>query len=253
MSVTGVQSSLQNLLVPAGGTVHAVNFSGTFSASPQLIDWQQFKIDNFPFNPYGAFINNTLGTVNLVVTILPFNWVITVPPGQQRAVNFPAPQSSTATIVGDPVNMSSVIFVDFPVFPDNGGNFGGSVDAIIPAEAPGGLPYRVQTLAPASGHVAGTLATAGGTTITLAPPSANQNLSKLRLAFTSDAIGPATISITANAIGIFSETIKLPLSEPITLDFSDIGIPLAAGNIVVTVNTALTAGTLSANAWTVAP
>ncbi len=116
MSVNPSQFTTTNFLVPAGGTTHAVGFSGGFSSVPYPIDWRQFKIDAFPFQPQGVYIDNTAGTVPCTITILPINWKVVCAAGALLAQSFPAPNGQTATITGDPANNVNVIFVDYPVF-----------------------------------------------------------------------------------------------------------------------------------------
>ena len=140
-----IQQSLTNFLVPAGGTTHGVVISGTFSATPYLVDWRQWKIDNFPFQPQGAYIDNSSGTTELTLTILPIGWKIVVPAGSQRACSFPAPNGQSATIAADPANPCSVTFVDFPVFPDTDSV---TQPVSVPASAPGGVPYNVRPQQP---------------------------------------------------------------------------------------------------------
>jgi hypothetical protein len=112
------QYSVTNLLVPAAGVVHSVAMKGKFTNVPEVADWNQFKVDNFPFIPQGVFMDNIDGTVDLVLTITPIGWRVICGPGQQRATNFPSPQSSGAKITGDMNNEATVVFVDFPVLPD---------------------------------------------------------------------------------------------------------------------------------------
>lgn len=112
--------TLTNLFIPASGNVQAINVEGPFSNVEETIDWRQFTIDSFPFNPQGVFLDNVAGTQNLEVVISPIQWKIVCKPGEQRACNFPSPQGSSVSIKGDPNNASArVVFVNFPVFPDS--------------------------------------------------------------------------------------------------------------------------------------
>lgn len=140
-----IQQSTTNFLVPAGGTTHAVQISGVFSATPYFVDWRQWKVDAFPFQPQGCYIDNTAGTSDLTLTIQPLGWRVVVPAGSQRAASFPAPNGQTATITGDPANSATVVFVDFPVFPDTDSAV---TPVSVPASAPGGVPYNVKSQAP---------------------------------------------------------------------------------------------------------
>lgn len=112
------QYSLTNLFIPAGGTVHAVDVDGPFSNEAEIIEWRQYRIDNFPFVPQGVYINNVDGALDIVIEIKPINWTIICKAGEILHCNFPSPQQSSVSIKGDPSNdTAKVVFVDFPVFP----------------------------------------------------------------------------------------------------------------------------------------
>ena len=119
MSIPYIQYSLTNLFIPAGGTVHGVSYHGKYTNVPEIIDWAQFKIDNFPFRPQGGYFDNLDGGSDLTITIQPIGWRVIVSPGQQRAVNFPAVQNGRVEITGDPAADVTLVFVDFPVLPDS--------------------------------------------------------------------------------------------------------------------------------------
>jgi hypothetical protein len=127
MTVNGSQFTTTNFLVPAGGTTHAVGFNGGFSSVPYPIDWRQFKIDAFPFQPQGVYIDNSAGTVACNVTVQPIGWTISCPAGQRLSTSFPAPNGQTSTITGDPANSVNVVFVDYPVFDSSEAGNGSSV------------------------------------------------------------------------------------------------------------------------------
>jgi len=117
MTVSTSQFATTNFLVPAGGTTHAVGFQGGFTAQPFLIDWRQFTVDAFPFQPQGVYVDNTAGTTPLTITIQPIGYNLIVAAGTSAARSFPAPNGQTCTIIGDPAaTTNSVIFVDYPVF-----------------------------------------------------------------------------------------------------------------------------------------
>jgi hypothetical protein len=117
MTVSTSQFGTTNFLVPAGGTTHAVGFQGGFTAQPYAIDWRQFKIDAFPFQPQGVYIDNIDGAAAVTITILPINYRIVCAAGVSIARSFPAPNGQTCMITGDPASSTtSVIFVDYPVF-----------------------------------------------------------------------------------------------------------------------------------------
>lgn len=117
MSVTTTQFGTTNFLVPAGGTTHAVGLIGGFTPTPYAMDWRQFKIDAFPFQPQGVYIDNLDGTAKVIITIQPINYRIECAAGASIARSFPAPNGQTCTITGDPASSTtSIIFVDYPVF-----------------------------------------------------------------------------------------------------------------------------------------
>lgn len=117
MSVATSQFNTTNFLVPAGGTTHAVGFSGGFTGTPYPIDWRQFKIDAFPFQPQGVYIDNVDGTTPVVLTIQPMGYRIICPAATSVARSFPAPNGQTCTITGDPAAQTTALyFVDYPVF-----------------------------------------------------------------------------------------------------------------------------------------
>lgn len=159
------QDGVTNYLVPAGGTTHSVTIAGVFTNAPFLQDWRQFKIDNFPFQPQGVFIDNLAGTDDLVITILPLGWKVTCPAGVQKQAQFPAPNNQTCSIIGQ--GQATVIFVDFPVLPDSGlVNIEGTVNVniagvtsvqalpvVVPVDA-SGVPYNVNVVSGGSAPVA---------------------------------------------------------------------------------------------------
>lgn len=115
--ITQTQYGTTNFLVPAGGTTHAVGFSGGFTGTPYFVDWRQFKVDAFPFQPQGVYIDNIDGTVPVVMTVQPIGYRVVCPVGVSIARSFPAPNGQTCTITGDPAaTTTQVIFVDYPVF-----------------------------------------------------------------------------------------------------------------------------------------
>lgn len=114
------QFATTNFLVPAGGTTHAVMFTGGFTPQPFAIDWRQFKIDAFPFQPQGVYVDNIDGTTAVTIAIQPMGYRIVVAAGTSAARSFPAPNGQTCTITGDPAaTTTSIVFVDYPVFERN--------------------------------------------------------------------------------------------------------------------------------------
>src|ERR1035437_5064853 len=160
-----------NYLVPASGKTHSVTFSGVYNAIPFPIDWRQFSIDNYKFNPQGVFIDNTLGIAAVIITILPINYRVSCPAGVEAQFQFPAPDNQTCTITGN--GQASVVFVDFPVLPNAGLiNVGNTVNAaIVNAIA---VPF-------VSNIITGAVVTAS------IAPAANTNLKKLVLSLSANA------------------------------------------------------------------
>lgn len=130
-----------NYLVPASGKTHSVAFGGIYSATPFAIDWRQFMVDNYQFQPQGVFIDNSLGIAALVITILPIKFTVTCPAGVTGQFQFPAPDNQTCSITGN--GQASVVFVDFPVLPNAGLiNIGNTVNVNVtgPNPLPVSLP-----------------------------------------------------------------------------------------------------------------
>ena len=270
------QYKTTNYMVPSNGQTHAVTFQGQFSATPLLIDWRQYAIDNELFQPQGVFVDNSAGTTPLVITILPIGYKITVGAGLTTATQFPAPNGQTATITGDPANTATVIFVDFPVLPSGlsaqitntpNVNIASVANGVVmkvdpnPLAAGNTLPYRDQEYVPQAEYHYGSI-TGSGTSFSVTPTAANQNLRKLGIYVTGDAYnsGSAEILVTAklNGNNVFERTIWLPTAAPTTtvpsfavcdLDFGFIGLPAAAGALQVTISSALTGGVLDINAY----
>lgn len=264
----GVQETT-NYLVPSSGGTHAVPVSGIFSATAYLIDWRQFAIDQFAFQPQGVFVDNSQGNDDLTITIEPIGWRVVVPKGAQSSANFPAPNGQTASIVGD--GQASVIFVDFPVLPAGTVvTVSGTADVNIVSPDPlptsptvnaSGVPYQntevpVLTAANYSGAITGSTKT-----VTITPGTANQYLRKLILSFTGNAstaaAGTNLLTVTLNGVTIYEENVYLPgaagtvtgSAYKIDLDFAKLGLYAAAGDLVVTLVTALANGLLDVNAY----
>ena len=270
----GASQGVSNYLVPAGGGTHAVPVTGVFSATPEVIDWAQFKIDSFPFQPQGCFVDNSLGTGTLQIQILTgvngvVFWTIQVPAGAVQAFSFPAPNGHAVSITG--VGQANVIFVDFPVLPSGTvvtvtGTV--NVNVVSPDPLPteptvnsGGVPYQ-NTEVPVlvtpffNNAITGATLTSGNIT-----PSPNTFLRKLTLALTGNvslaAAGLNLITATLNGVVVYSENVYIPAAAADTsiawsrdLDFSKLGLSAgAAGSLVVTVGTALATGELDINAY----
>lgn len=113
----GLQS-VTNFLIPPVGGPRAYAHSGVLSATPVFLDFRGTaggSIDAQPFRPNGAFIDNTLGTDDLVILLNEVNFRILCPAGDSLNAQFPAPENCTFNITGD--GQATVLFVDFPVFP----------------------------------------------------------------------------------------------------------------------------------------
>ncbi len=270
MSLTGIGST-RNYMVPSSGSTHQATYSGVFSATPLNINWDQFAIDNFPFIPQGAFIDNTKGTGPLTINIQPLNYNVVVPAGVGAQVQFPAPAHASMSITGQ--GQASVVFVDFPVLPNAGlVDIGNTVNINIESIAAGlvipvsptanaqGVPYQVQQQPAVAeyGHIALTSAAATGN---YTPATPNLNLRRLVLSLTADAYmaaaGENLLSVTVNGVTVFQEKIWMPAAagsgpQPIyhrNLPFDGVSFNFAAGNITVTLGTALAGGTLDANVY----
>lgn len=253
-------NTTSNYLVPSGGTTHAVDVEGTWTANPQLLDWRNFKVDAFPFRPQGVFIDNTQGTGDLTIVVYPIGWAVVCPAGQSVEKQFPAPANMTMQVTGN--GFARLVFVDFPVLPSaelSAATINANIVSplplpTLPANLPGGVPYRTQEYVPAAEPHTGSI-TGAAVTYTLTPTMANQNLRRLRVYLTGDAAmaaaGENTITVSLNAVVIFSRKFYLPNAAPaapapgVTLgeiDADTFGLPAAAGNLVVTLATALSVG-----------
>lgn len=270
----GVGNNTTNYLVPAGGATHAIPVSGVFGGVAEIVDWAQYSIDAFPFQPQGAFIDNSAGAGALVIQILTgvngvVFWTVTVPAGAVQAVSFPAPNGQAASITGD--GQATIIFVDFPVLPsgtDVTVSNTVSVDIVSPNPVPvqptvnsGGVPYAntevpVAVTAFFNNAITGAVLTSGNIT-----PAANTYLRKLVLTLTGNttlaAAGLNLITATLNGTVVFEEKVYIPAAATNlaeywtrTLDFAKLGLNAgAAGSLVVTVGTALATGELDINAY----
>ena len=270
----GAGNNNSNYLVPAGGATHAIPITGVFGGVPVVVDWAQYSIDNFPFQPQGAFVDNSAGAGALVIEILTgingiVFWTVTVPAGAVQAVSFPAPNGQAASITGD--GQATVIFVDFPVLPsgtDVTVSNTVSVDITSPNPLPtvpsvnsGGIPYantEVPVLVTSffNNAITGAALTSGNIT-----PAANTFLRKLVLTLTGNvtlaAAGLNLVTATLNGVAVFQENVYIPAAATNlaeywtrTLDFAKLGLNVgAAGSLVVTVGTALATGELDINAY----
>lgn len=142
MNITTFNTS--NYLVPSSGTTHAVQFNGIFTG-PFSIDWRQFSIDNFPFQPQGVFVDNTASSSQITINIQPINYNLIIPAGVSGQYQFPAPDNQTCNITA--VGSVTFVFVDFPVLPTFGtASVAGTISAniISPNPLPVVLPVGSQ-------------------------------------------------------------------------------------------------------------
>ena len=260
------QNSVSNYLVPAAGQTHAATLNGFFSATPQSIDWRQFSVDNFPFQPQGVFIDNTGGIAPIVINIQPINFNVSCAAGTTGQFQFPAPDNQTCTITGN--GQATIVFVDFPVLPNQGQtSIAGTVNVnvVSPASIPvsptanaGGLPYSTQEIPLPVVAWYGSIATAA-TTVSITPAN-NTNLRKLYITFSDNctlaAAGTVLMTVTLNAVAIYKENLYFPTTptpgiggEVIKLDFAMLGLNVGAGNLTVTLASALATGTVDINAY----
>ncbi len=267
-----ISSSVQNAinyLVPSSGGTHAVPITGTFSAAPYAIDWRQFSIDEFPFQPQGIFIDNSLGAGPLTVTIQPINWNVTCPAGAVMQSQFPAPDGQTASIVGD--GQASVVFVDFPVLPNAGAvQILGTPNVNIASPSPlpvtatvnaSGVPYQTTEVPVLTTAYQSIGVITGATVSATITPAANTFLRRLIATFTGNAAmaaaGLNTLTVTLNAAIVYEEKVFLPAASAsvigaayrIDLDMSKLGLAVGVGDLVVAIGTALSTGELDLNAY----
>jgi len=259
-----------NYLVPSSGQTNCVPVTGTFSASPFLIDWRQYVIDNMNFQPQGVYIDNRSGTGTLTLTINPLGFVIEVPAGSFGGYAFPAPNGQTMTVTG--LGAANLFFVDYPLLPSgrdvnliNTANVNiksQSIPLLVTpsALAQGALPYVVnlEPLAASAVQYTITGAAVSGT----ATPTANTNMRYLHISASENAslaaAGIVTVTVTLNGIQVFNEGIYLPASATSIIGKTDIArIPFesvafnagAAGTLVTTISTALATGQIDVNAY----
>jgi hypothetical protein len=107
-----------NYLVPSSGGTHAIPIAGVLSAAPVVLDWRNFNSDSFPFQPQGAYIDNSAGTGPLTLEIFAGEslvWTVVVDTGYVMHANFPAPNGQVHSVTG--LGQATIVFVDFPVLP----------------------------------------------------------------------------------------------------------------------------------------
>lgn len=264
------QFTANNYLVPASGRVHGVSYKNDFGGvqSTDSVDWGSYKVNNFPFIPQGAFIDNTQGTGDLTIYIEEIQYTIFVPQGISKQSQFPALDRSTMTITG--TGQVSIFFVDFPVLPDSGlVNIGNTVSVnlssysfagalpVLPSINNQGIPYQITKIRP-QGEFKQAQITGSALTASLTP-SASGFLQRLKIYVPDDVkIGTAgenliTISVGALVIqqfGIYLDT-TTALRSPHAFDveFDDLKAGNAGDVVTVTIGTVLTGGTIFVNGY----
>ncbi len=262
------QGGTTNYLVPSSGKTHFVSYGGVFSATPYPIDWRQYSLNNFPFQPQGAFIDNTQGTGPLTINIQPIDFNVVVPAGVGAQVQFPAPEGQSMKITG--TGQATVVFVDFPVLPNSGlVDIGNTVNIVIAGISAGvslpvvpsvnsqGVPYQVQQIPAASFSTH----TSGTTSGTVTPATPDLNLRKLTISITENAAQAAAgvnqLTVTLNGTQIFSEGVYIPaagggnagLAYHRDLPFDSAQQYAAAGALVWSLASPLTAGQVDVNGY----
>jgi hypothetical protein len=77
------------------------------------IDFRQLNLDARKFFPYGAFVDNSQGTADFVLTIVDVNYVITIAAGDSWQGSYPGTETQLVRMTGE--GLVSVVFVDFPL------------------------------------------------------------------------------------------------------------------------------------------
>lgn len=140
--------SVNNYLVPATGTTHAVPVAGVFSSTPTMADFRSVEISGQRFVPSGVFIDNSQGAGDLVISVQGMaGYTVVCPAGQRLQTQYPAPLDQIVQITGN--GPAVCVFVDFPV---------------IPFQVQGGTSSSVSVTA-----ADGAIATVGATTDAPAP------------------------------------------------------------------------------------
>ena len=134
----GTNSNAVNYLIPASGGTHAVSYRDQLSATPVGYDFRTYSINQFPFVPQGAYVDNSKNSTPVVLSFDVTGLTMTIPAGAYVALNFPAPKSMQISATG--LGVTPITFVDYPVLPQvlfaNGVSGSLSIPA-TPQEAPG--------------------------------------------------------------------------------------------------------------------
>jgi hypothetical protein len=117
-TATSSYANTTNLLVPPNAATHCVKTGFTATASPFLIDFQAFSLNNYPFNPQGVYADNTAGSGPLTLTVQGLGFTMTIPAGQMVPFNFPSPQNVVISAVG--LGNVNLYWTDYPLVNANG-------------------------------------------------------------------------------------------------------------------------------------
>jgi hypothetical protein len=270
--------SVRNFLVPSAGTCSEYRVVGQFTASPWLGDWQQLSVDAAPFQPQGVYIDNSQSTTPVTITFTLSGYSITCPAGCIWHTSFPALNGSKAQVTGSGAgnDVTSLTFVDFPVFPLflNPAQVAGAQNVVItgftsatPVNtsgsplATGNVPYRTQEDVPAVSIYTASI-TGAATSAAIAPGIANLNLRKLLIYITGDATlaaaGETNISAVLNAVTVHQRKFYLPAAAPAApapgftlceLDGGMFGMNAAGGALNITIANALATGQIDIVAY----
>lgn len=114
----GDLTTVVNYTVPVNGQGRAATFQDVFTPTPVWIDFRALQgsdLAGTPFRPSGVYIDNTLGTGDLIINFGAIGYRIVCPAASMLNLPYPAPVSEMVSIIG--AGQASVIFVDYPVIP----------------------------------------------------------------------------------------------------------------------------------------
>lgn len=117
------QFTTTNTKAPNSAQSHVVVSSDTASVNVIFGDFRSIEFSGVPFNPQGAYIDNTKSAAALNILLQPINYTITVPAGQMLQTSFPSPASLTYQITGG--GDFNIFWVDYPVFASGSSSSGG--------------------------------------------------------------------------------------------------------------------------------
>lgn len=130
-----------NLKTPPGNMGRAYSQVGGLSATPLIIDFRSVmgsQIDGLEFCPSGVYIDNQLGTADIVIDFLDIVYRIVCPRGVLLNLPYPAGLYSRASITGG--DNTNLVFVDLPVSPFIGGKVYVPGNIVGPVSQVGGVP-----------------------------------------------------------------------------------------------------------------